>query len=114
MQSANPRPKAPEWPIVTGCSAFILVLGISAYWESDIRWLHFFQSWMYVATIVLGLRGSRWGHFIGISAAGLWDYSTVLANTFFFNGLQQLSQGLTLVTWSGQIWLSQCLLGLQV
>ncbi len=28
-----------------GC-LFILVLGISAFCEADIRWLHFFQAWM--------------------------------------------------------------------
>ena len=75
-----------------GASFFILVLGISAVWEADIRWLHFFQAWMYVATIALAFRGSRWGYFIGISAAGLWDYANLVATTFFFSGLEQLSQ----------------------
>jgi hypothetical protein len=83
---------APEWLILIGGSFFILVLGISAFWQADIRWLHFFQSWMYIATIALSFRGSRWGHFIGISAAGLWDYTNLVATTFFYNGLQQLSQ----------------------
>jgi len=46
---------------------------------------------MYVAAIVLSLRCSRWGHFIGFSAAGMWDYINIFATTFFFNGLQQLS-----------------------
>jgi hypothetical protein len=68
------------------------VLAFSAYWEADIRWLHFFQAWMYVATIVLSLRRSRWGYFIGFSAAGVWDYANIFATTFFFNGLQQLSK----------------------
>ena len=55
-------------------------------------WLHFFQSWMYLATIALSLRGNRWGYFIGISAAGLWDHMNIFATTFFYNGLQQLTQ----------------------
>ena len=67
------------------------MLGLSAYWEPDIRWLHFFQAWMYVATIVLVHRRNRWGYFIGFSAAGLWIYANLFATTFFFNGLQQLS-----------------------
>ncbi len=92
MQSANLRHGAPEWLIAIGGCLFILVLAVSAFWEPDIRGLHFFQAWMYMAAIVLSLRGSRWGHFIGISAAGLWDYSTIFANSFFLNGLQQLSQ----------------------
>ncbi len=91
MQIKNTRSRAPEWFILVGGCFFILVLAISAFWEADIRWLHFFQAWMYVAAIVLGLRGNRWGYFIGISAAGLWDYANIVATTFFFNGLQELS-----------------------
>src|SRR5689334_5989932 len=92
MQAEPVQSKAPEWFILVGGCFFILVLGVSAFWEADIRWLHFFQAWMYIATIALILRRSRWGYFIGISAAGLWDYANIVATTFFFNGLQQLSQ----------------------
>ena len=84
--------KASNWLIIIGGSCFILVLAVSAFWEADIRWLHFFQAWMYVATIALALRRNRWGYFIGISAAGLWDYANLVATTFFFNGLEQLSR----------------------
>jgi hypothetical protein len=86
--------KAPEWLIIVGGCGFIAMLGLSAYWEPGIRWLHFFQAWMYVATIVLALRRNLWGYFIGFSAAGLWIYANLFATTFFFNGLQQLSQWL--------------------
>ncbi len=92
MADANRRRGAPEWLILIGGCAFVLVLAVSAYWESDIRWLHFFQSWMYIAAIVLSLRGGRWGSFIGFSVAGLWDYANIFATTFFFNGLHELSQ----------------------
>jgi hypothetical protein len=94
MDNAKRGVGAPEWLILIGACVFIFLLGLSAYWEADIRWLHFFQAWMYVGTILLSLRGSRWGQFIGFSAAGLWDYTNVFATTFFFNGLQQLSQWL--------------------
>jgi hypothetical protein len=83
--------QAPEWLIALGAFVFILMLGLSAYWEPDIRWLHFFQAWMYVATVVLALRRDLWGYLIGFSAAGLWMYANLVATTFFFNGLQQLS-----------------------
>jgi len=92
MQNANWHLETPEWLILIGGCFFVLVLGISAVWEADIRWLHFFQAWMYIATMVLGLRRNRWGYFIGVSAAGLWDYANIFATTFFFNGLQQLPQ----------------------
>jgi hypothetical protein len=82
--------EAPEWLILTGALAFIAVLTASAYWDPSIRWLHFFQAWMYLATIVLSLRGSRWGHFVGVSVAAFWDYTSLFVNTFFYNGLQQL------------------------
>jgi hypothetical protein len=91
MESARPW-RAPEWLIVIGASFFILVLALSAIWDPTIRWLHFFQAWMYLFTIAFSLRGSRWGYFIGISAAGLWVYVNLFVTTFFINGLQQLAQ----------------------
>lgn len=91
MERPGWRLGAPEWLILIGGSFFILVLAVSAFWDADIRWLHFFQAWMYLATIVLSLRGSRWGHFIGISAAGFWDYTNLFVTTFLAAGLQQLS-----------------------
>ena len=81
---------APEWLVLIGASVFVLVLIVSAYWEADIRWLHFFQAGMYVATVTLVWRRSRWGYFIGFSAAGLWDYANIFATSFFFNGMEQL------------------------
>ena len=72
-----------------GGLTFIAVLYVSAYWESEIRWLHFLQSWMYIASLALLLRGSRWGCFIGTAAALFWDYVNVFVTTFFRNGLDQ-------------------------
>ena len=92
MEKATRQFGAPEWLVLIGASVFILVLAVSAFFEPDIRWLHFFQAWMYIATIVLSIQGNRWGHFIGISVAGFWDYANVFATTFFFNGLEELSQ----------------------
>ncbi len=83
---------APEALIVVGAGCFVLVLALAAAWEPDIRWLHFFQAWMYVATIALSLRGSKWGWFVGISAAGLWDYANLFATSFLGNGLQELAR----------------------
>jgi hypothetical protein len=44
---------AANWFATAGAIVFILALFLSAYWEPGIRWLHFFQSWMYVAAIAL-------------------------------------------------------------
>jgi hypothetical protein len=88
------RPGAPEYLILAGSAIFIFVLWLSAYFEPDIRWLHFFQAWMYLAAIWLSLRRSRWGYFIGISAAGLWAYAAVFVNTFFRSGLHWLFESI--------------------
>jgi hypothetical protein len=84
----------PELLIVIGSGVFIFVLGLSASFEADIRWLHFFQAWMYLATMTLSLRCNRWGYFIGISAAGFWDYINLFVTTFLRNGLHWLGASL--------------------
>lgn len=91
MTSTGARLGPPEALILTGSCLFIAVLWFSAYWEPDIRWLHFLQSWMYIATIWLSLRHNRWGYFVGISAAGFWNYTTLFVNTFFLSGIRWLS-----------------------
>ncbi len=92
MERSARESNAPQWFILIAASFFILVLAVSAYWEADIRWLHFFQAWMYIATILLSSRRNRWGYFTGISVAGLWDYTNIFATTFLSNGLQHLSE----------------------
>ena len=73
MKTAGRRLGPPELLILIGSCLFIFMLWLSAYFEPDIRWLHFFQAWMYLATIGLSLRRSRWGYFIGLSALGLYQ-----------------------------------------
>jgi hypothetical protein len=85
---------APEWLLIVGAALFVVVLFVAAVFEADIRWLHFFQAWMYVAAVVLALRGNRWGYFIGISAAGFWDFANVFLTTFAANGLHEVSSWL--------------------
>jgi hypothetical protein len=91
MEMHDRRFGGPELLTLVGGAGFIFVLALSAYWEQDIRLLHFFQAWMYLAVIALAFRQSRWGYFIGISTAGLWNYTNLFATTFFFNGPEQLA-----------------------
>jgi hypothetical protein len=91
MKTAARPSSAPELLILIGSCGFILMLFIAAVWEPKIRWLHFFQAWMYITALVWSFRKSRWGYLIGFSAAGFWDYVNVFTTTFFFNGLQQLA-----------------------
>lgn len=88
MQTTRPRLAPPELLILIGSCLFICVLWLAACFQPEIRWLHFFQAWMYLAAIGLSLRGNRWGYFIGVSAAGLWDYGNLFVTTFFRNGLR--------------------------
>ena len=85
-----------ELLIATGSCLFIFVLWLSAWLEADIRWLHFFQAWMYLAAITLSLRRNRWGYFIGLSAAALWDYTNLFVTTFVRSGLHWLSESIKL------------------
>ena len=78
-----------NWIATTGAIAFIIVLFLSAYWEADIRWLHFFQSWMYLVAIALIWKGSKWGYFVGFGTALFWNYTTLFVNTFLKNGWEQ-------------------------
>jgi hypothetical protein len=87
----NAISKLSRWTITLGAFVFIAVLFVSAYWEADIRWLHFFQAWMYLITIALVWKNNRWGYFVGLGAASLWNYSTLFVNTFLQNGLSQAS-----------------------
>jgi len=81
---------SPEAQIVLGGLLFIAVLWVSGYLEPDIRWLHFFQTWIYIAAVWLSMRNNRWGYFIGFSAAGFWNYITLCVNSFFHSGLHWL------------------------
>lgn len=85
------RPGAADWTIVACCGVFILVLGLAAWWDPSIRWLHFFQAWLYLATPLLVLRQDRWGYFLGAVTAAFWNYATLFLNNFFHAGREQLT-----------------------
>src|SRR5213594_903067 len=97
MKTAGRRLGPPELLILIGSCLFIFVLWLSAYFEPDIRWLHFFQAWMYLAVIWLSVRRSPWAYFIGVSAAGLWDYINIFVTTSSAAGSIGCSPGSPLV-----------------
>ena len=73
----------PEWLVTIGGTFFIFTLAVSAAFLPEIRWLHLLQSSLYVAVIMLTIRRSRWGYFIGASTAGLWDLLALFASPLF-------------------------------
>jgi len=81
----------PELLMVVGSALFVFALAFSAWFEADIRWLHFFQAWMYVVATALALRRNRWGWFVGLSAAAFWDYTSLFVTSFFTSGLHWLA-----------------------
>ena len=58
-------------------------LVVSAVFVPGIRWLHVVQALMYVAAMVLCIRRSCWGHFIGIATAGVWNLLIAFASPIF-------------------------------
>ena len=72
-----------------GGLTFIAVLYFSAYWEPDIRRLHFLQSSMYNASLVLLLRGNKWGCFHRGCCRSVLGLRECFRDHLFRNGLDQ-------------------------
>jgi len=75
--------RGPLWLIIPGAAVFVFALAVSALFEADLRGLHFFQAWLYVVTVALSARKNRWGYFVGISTAFLWDYALFFTSPLF-------------------------------
>ncbi|HZS44164.1 MAG TPA: hypothetical protein VFC63_03620 [Blastocatellia bacterium] len=83
-----------DWTIVAGSILFIVILLISAYWDRTILWLHIFQSGIYLAIILLSVRHSRWGYFIGIAISAFWNMGSLCVTSFFHSGRVNLQASL--------------------
>jgi hypothetical protein len=88
----SPLLTAPEWLITVGSSIFIVALAVSALFVPEIRWLHVVQALLYVAALLLCLRRSRWGHFLGAATAGLWNALAAFASPLFAELLDNPTQ----------------------
>jgi hypothetical protein len=107
MPTRGPGIGPAEWLIAVGCGVFVLVLAISAVFVPDVRWLHVFQAGPYIAAVFLSIRHSRWGYFIGVSAAGLWNYATFFTSPLFVDVWHRLDRPEVLIQGSG--WLGNSL-----
>jgi hypothetical protein len=72
-------------------TAFIGILGMSAYWDHTIRVLHVFESLPYAVAAVLSLRGRKSGYILGVAAGGFWLWMAATLTTFVRNGFERLS-----------------------
>jgi hypothetical protein len=51
MTDSARRIGAPEWLILADAGIFIFTLALSAVFQADIRWMHFFPAWIYLAAV---------------------------------------------------------------
>jgi hypothetical protein len=73
------------------CAAgFIVILGVSAYWDHTIRVLHLFEALPYALAAALCLRGCKSGYVLGVAAGGFWLCMAGTLTTFVRNGFERL------------------------
>ena len=74
---------------------WLFVLLASGAIEHEVLVLHLFQSLIYVAVIVLALRGSKWACGIAISIAVMWNYFNLHTGFVFDAGFRVWRQFLS-------------------
>jgi hypothetical protein len=78
--------------LAAGCAvAFIVILGIAAYWDRTIRVLHVFESLPYVVAAVLCLRQHKFGYMLGAASAAFWLWTAGTLTTFVRNGFERVA-----------------------
>lgn len=82
--------------LAAGCAAiFMLVLGISAYWDPTIRALHAVEALPYGLAAVLCLRQRKLGYLLGIASGAFWLWMAGTLTSFVRNGFQRLEMLVT-------------------
>ena len=71
-------------------TAFIVILGIAAYWDRTIRVLHVFESLPYVAAAALCLCQRKFGYMLGAAAGAFWLWTAGTLTTFVRNGFERV------------------------
>jgi hypothetical protein len=78
--------------LAAGCaSAFVVILGIAAYWDPTIRVLHVFESLPYIAAAALCLRKQKFGYMLGVASGGFWLWTAGTLTTFIRNGFERVT-----------------------
>ncbi len=72
-------------------AAFVVVLGIAAYWDRTIRVLHVFESLPYVMAAVLSLRRHKSGYMLGAAGGAFWLWMAGTLTTFVRNGFERVA-----------------------
>jgi hypothetical protein len=78
--------------LAAGCAvAFIVILGIAAYWDRTIRVLHVFESIPYLVAAVLCLRQRKLGYILGAASGAFWLWMAGTLTTFVHNGFERVA-----------------------
>jgi hypothetical protein len=78
------------------CAAcFILVLGISAYWDPSIRVLHVFEALPYGLAAVQCIRQRKTGYILGAASGGFWLWLAGTQTSFVRNGFERVAMLIT-------------------
>ena len=72
-------------------TAFIVILGIAAYWDRTIRVLHVFESLPYIVAASLCLRQRKFGYMLGAASGAFWLWTAGILTTFVRNGFERVS-----------------------
>jgi hypothetical protein len=76
--------------LAAGCAvAFVVILGIAAYWDRTIRVLHGFESIPYIVAAVLCLRQRKLGYMLGAASGAFWLWMAGTLTTFVRNGFER-------------------------
>src|SRR3954467_2837734 len=78
--------------LAAGCAAaFIVVLGIAAYWDHTIRALHVFESLPFIVAALLCLRQHKFGYMLGAASGAFWLWMAGTLTTFVRNGFERVA-----------------------
>jgi len=78
--------------LAAGCAlAFIVILGIAAYWDRTIRVLHVFEALPYALAAMLCLRRHKFGYMLGAASGGFWLWTAGTLTTFVRNGFERVA-----------------------
>jgi hypothetical protein len=78
--------------LAAGCAAaFIVILGISAYWDRTIRALHVFESLPFIVAALLCLRQHKFGYMLGAASGAFWLWMAGTLTTFVRSGFERVA-----------------------
>ena len=78
--------------LAAGCAAaFIVILGIAAYWDRTIRVLHLFESLPFIVAALLSLRQDKRGYVLGAASGAFWLWTAGALTTFARNGFERVA-----------------------